>query len=41
MTTVNYIEKITNKNDIEDLQKDLGNMEEWAVENGMKINHGK
>jgi len=30
--------KITNKNDIEKLQKDLG---EWTVENGMKINTGK
>ena len=30
--------KITNKNDIEELQKDLGTLGEWAVENGMKIN---
>ena len=30
--------KITNKNDIEKLQKDLG---EWTVENGMKISTGK
>jgi len=33
--------KITNKNDIEKLQKDLDTMGEWAVENGMKINPGK
>jgi len=30
--------KITNKNDIENLQKDLHTLGEWAVENGMKIN---
>jgi len=29
---------ITNKNDIEKLQKDLDTLGEWAVENGMKIN---
>jgi len=33
--------KITNKNDIEKLQKDLDTFGEWAVENGMKINPGK
>jgi hypothetical protein len=33
--------KITNKNDIEKLQKDLDTLEEWAAENGMKINSGK
>jgi len=33
--------KITNKNDIEKLQKDLDILGEWAVENGMKINPGK
>jgi hypothetical protein len=27
---------ITNKNNIEKLQKDLDTMGEWAVENGMK-----
>ena len=32
--------KITNKNDIENLQKDLETLGEWAVENGMKINAG-
>jgi len=32
---------ITNKNDIENLQKDLDTLGEWAVENGMKINPGK
>jgi len=30
--------KITNKNNIEKLQKDLHTLGEWAVENGMKIN---
>ena len=30
--------KITNKNDIGKLQKDLDTLGEWAVENGMKIN---
>jgi len=30
--------KITNKNDIEKLQKDLDTLGEWAVENGVKIN---
>ena len=30
--------KITNKNDIENLQKDLDTLVEWIVENGMKIN---
>jgi len=33
--------KITNKNDIEKLQKDLDTLGEWAEENGMKINPGK
>ena len=33
--------KITNKNDIEKLQKCLDTVREWAVENGMKINSGK
>ena len=33
--------KIPNKNDIEKLQKDLDNLDEWAVENVMKINSGK
>ena len=33
--------KITNKNDIEKLQKYLDTLGEWAVENGMKINPGK
>jgi hypothetical protein len=33
--------KITNKNDIEKLQKDLDTLGEWAVENEMKINPGK
>jgi hypothetical protein len=32
--------KITNKNDIENLQKDLYTLVEWAVENGMKMNPG-
>ena len=33
--------KIINKNDIENLHKDLDTLGEWAVENGMKINPGK
>jgi len=33
--------KITNKNDMENFQKDLDTLGEWAVENGMKINTGK
>ena len=33
--------KITNKNDIRNLQKDLDTQGEWAVENGVKINPGK
>jgi len=33
--------KITNKINIDKLQKDLDTWEEWAVENGMKINPGK
>jgi hypothetical protein len=33
--------KITNKNDIEILQKDLNNLGEWVVENGIKINPNK
>jgi hypothetical protein len=32
---------LTNKNDIEKLQKDLDTLGEWAVEHGMKINPGK
>jgi hypothetical protein len=33
--------EVTNKNDIEELQKDLNALGKWAVENGMKINRGK
>jgi len=33
--------KITNKNDIEKLQKDLDTLGEWAVEKGVKINPSK
>ena len=33
--------KITNKNDIENLHKDLDTLGEWSVENGMKLNSGK
>jgi hypothetical protein len=33
--------KITNKNDIEKLQKGLDTLGEWEVENGIKINPGK
>jgi hypothetical protein len=33
--------KITNKNDIRNLQKDLDTLGEWAAENGMKIIPGK
>jgi len=33
--------KITNKNYIGKLQKDLNILGEWAVENGMKLNSGK
>ena len=33
--------KITNKNDIENLQKDLYTLGEWEVENEMKINLDK
>jgi len=33
--------KITNRNDIEKLQKDLDTLGEWAEENRMKINPGK
>ena len=33
--------KITNKNDIDKLHKDLDTLGEWAIENGMKINSGK
>ena len=32
---------MTNKNDIEKLQKDLGTLGAWAVENRMKINTDK
>jgi hypothetical protein len=37
---INY-RKITNKNNLEKLQKDLDTMGEWVVENGMKINPSK
>jgi hypothetical protein len=33
--------KITNKDDVKNLQKDLDTLGECAVENGMKINPGK
>jgi hypothetical protein len=33
--------KITNKNDTENLQKDLDTLEEWAIEKGRKLNPGK
>ena len=33
--------EITNKNDVEKLQKDLDTLGEWAAENRMKINPGK
>jgi hypothetical protein len=33
--------EITNKNNIENLQKVLDTLMEWAVENGVKINPGK
>ena len=33
--------KITNKGDIEMLQKDLDRLGEWAAENAMKINPSK
>ena len=33
--------KITNKNDIEKLQKDLDTLGEWAAENGVKVSPGK
>ena len=33
--------KITNKNNVKNLQKDLDTLGEWAVENGMKINPGR
>jgi hypothetical protein len=33
--------KITNKNDIENFQKDLETLGVWAVENGIKINPDK
>ena len=33
--------KITNKNDIEKLQKDLDNLGEREAENGMEVNPGK
>jgi len=32
---------ITNKNEIEKLQKDLDNLGEWEAENGTEINPGK
>jgi hypothetical protein len=37
----NINRKITNKNDIENLHKNLDMLGEWAVENGMTINPGK
>jgi hypothetical protein len=37
LMTVIY-RKITNKGDIEKLQKDLDRLGEWAVENAVKIN---
>jgi hypothetical protein len=40
LTTIIYT-KIINKNDIEKLQKNVDNVGEWAVENGMKINSNK
>jgi len=33
--------KITTKNDVEKLRKDLNTLGKWAAENGMKINPGK
>jgi len=33
--------KITNKNDIEKLQKVLDTLGEWVAENRMKVNPGK
>ena len=33
--------KITNKNNVKNLQKGLDTLGEWAVENGMEINPGK
>jgi len=33
--------KITNKNDIENLQKNLDTLGEWAAENGMTVNPSK
>ena len=33
--------KITNKNNVKNLQKVLDNLEDWAVENGLEINPGK
>ena len=33
--------KITNKNNVKNLQKDLDTLEKWAVDYGMKINLGK
>jgi len=40
LMTVIY-RQITNKRDIEMLQKDLDRLGEWAVENAMKINPSK
>ena len=34
-------EKITKKNNVKKLQKDLDTLGEWAVENGMEISRGK
>jgi len=33
--------KITNRNNIEKLQKDLDTLRQWVEKNGMKINPGK
>jgi len=41
LTTSIIYKKITNKNDMNKLQKNLDTLGKWAVENGMKINAGK
>ena len=33
--------KITNENNVKNLQKDLDSLGEWAVGNGLEINCGK
>jgi hypothetical protein len=38
LTTVMIDRKMTNKNNIEKLQKDLDSLGGWRVENGVKIN---